>query len=138
VLVFLCVQHAWQSAFEMRRLQSWARDLGRVLQPLVRKSPGITLAVVAADPSPMTGPILTSKITLGWPAGDAARTWVLSLDQALSLVGPRGRCHVGESISIAGEIRWAGRSGPLDRVVWIPDRGGRVSEPEPYCLAPAP
>ena len=138
VLVFLCVQHAWQGAFEMRRVQSWARDLGRVLQPLVRKSPGITLAVVAADPSPMTGPILTSKITLGWPAGDAARTWVLSLDKALLLVGSRGRCHVGESISIAGEIRWAGRSGPLDRVVWIPDRGGRVGEPEPYCVAPAP
>jgi hypothetical protein len=138
VLVFLCVQQAWQGAFEMRRVQSWARDLSRVLQPLVRKSPGITLAVVAADPSPTSGPITTGKVTLGWTFDDAARTWVLSLDKAPRLVGPRERCRVGESIAIAGEIRWAGRSGPLARVVWIPDRGDRVGEPEPYCLAPAP
>jgi hypothetical protein len=138
VLVFLCVQQAWQGAFEMRLVQSWARDVGRVLQPLVSTSPGITLAVVAEDSSRMMGAISTSKITLGWPARDGARTWVLSLDRALPLVGPRERCHVGESISIPGEIRWAGRSGPLDRVVWIPDRDGRVGEPEPYCLAPSP
>ena len=138
VLVFLCVQQAWQGAFETRRVESWARDLSRVLQPLVRKSPGITLAVVAPDPSPTSGPITTGKVTLGWPSDDAARTWVLSLDKALRLVGPRERCHVGESISIAGEIRWASRSGPIAGVVWIPDRGDRVGEPEPYCLSPAP
>ena len=133
-LVFLCVQQAWQGAFEMRWVQDWARDRGRVLHPLVRASPGITLAVVAADPVRMSGPIPTAKMTLGWPADDAARTWVLSLDKALPLVGPRERCHVGESIAIPGEIRWAGRSGPLAGVVWVPDRG----QPEPYCLPPAP
>ncbi len=137
-LVFLCIQQAWQGAFETRRAQAWARDLGRVLQPIVRRSPGITLAVVPADPSPLSGPVWTSKVTLGWPADDAARTWVLSLDKALPLLGPRERCHVGESVAIAGEIRWAGRSGPLARVVWVPVRGDRVGELEPYCLAPAP
>ncbi len=86
------------------------------------------------DPSPLSGPVSTSKMTLGWSAEDAAKTWVLSLDKALPLIGPRERCHVGESIAIAGEIRWTGRSGPLARVVWVPDRGA----PEPYCLSPAP
>ena len=131
-LVFLCVQQAWQGAFEMRWAQARARDLGRVLQPIVRRSPGITLAVVPPDPSPLSGPFSTSKMTLGWSADDAAKTWVLSLDKALPLIGPRERCRVGESIAIAGEIRWAGRSGPLAGIVWVPDRG----QPEPYCLPP--
>jgi hypothetical protein len=138
ILALLCVQQAWQGAFDLRREQARARELGRVLQPLVRRSPGITLAVVPENPSPMSNPITTSKVTLGWPADEAARTWVSSLDKAPRLVGSRERCRVGETISIPGEIRWAGRSGPLGQVLWVPDRGDRVGQPEPYCLAAEP
>ena len=50
----------------------------------------LVLAVVPATRSPWSGPVSTSKMTLGWSADDAAKTWVLSLDKALPLVGPRG------------------------------------------------
>jgi hypothetical protein len=82
----------------------------------------------------MSGPIPTAKMNARLARRRRGENVGVVARQGPAAVRPAGAMPRRESIAIPGEIRWAGRSGPLAGVVWLPDRG----QPEPYCLPPAP
>ncbi len=136
LLGFLCAEEAWRGAFAARRSQRWAEDLGRALRPLVKDSPGITLAVIESNPTRRWWPTQTSRATLDWTVDEERRVWVLRDNQAARMLGPRDACHASDTIRISTQVRSVPRIGPLSHVVWVPSVGDAVGTPEPYCTGP--
>lgn len=136
LLGFLCGDAAWREAFQARRAQGRMDALGAVLLPLVTASPGITLAVVPDEPWLEFPPVVVGRATLGWPADEAGRVWIIARHLALPMLGSRLDCRIPEEIRIPRVRHSVERAGRLERVVWVPrlptDAG--VVELEPYCI----
>jgi hypothetical protein len=135
LLAFLSGQAAWREAFEVRRAQRRMDALGASLRPLVRAAPGITLAVVPDEPWLTYPNVVTGRATVGWPASEASRVWIVPRHLALQAVGTRTNCRIPAELRMPRPRHWVDRTGPLDRVVWVPRLSDEPVELEPYCVA---
>ncbi len=136
LLAFLCGNAAWREAFDARRAQRRMDALGAALRPLVRTSPGITLAIVPDEPWLTFPPVVVGRATVGWPADEAQRVWIMARHLATPMLGSRLECRIPEEIRIPRVRHSVERAGPLERIVWVerlPADAGAV-ELEPYCL----
>jgi hypothetical protein len=132
-LAFLAGYWVVEGAFKTRHEQRLLEDVGARLLPLVRASPGITVAVL---PGRVARTDWAPKATIRWSDEEAKRAWVLLPDEAVTLFGPRVACRDTSRIDTPPELHSTGRHGPLSHLVWVSVVSGAVESIEPYCVGP--
>jgi hypothetical protein len=130
-LAFLAAYWVVIGAVQTLRDQNLFEEVGDRLLPLVRSSPGITVAVL---PGQTLATDLTPKATMRWRDEEAKRAWILLPGQAERLFGPRAGCHDTHQIKTIPELHSTGRRGPVSHLVWVSVVGQSVEELEPYCV----
>jgi hypothetical protein len=137
LLSFLCAQAGWREAFDAGRAQRRMVALGAALRPLAGEAPasGITLAVVPDEPWLAFPPVVTGRATVGWPADEARRVWIMPRALAVPLIGGRTDCPLPDELRIPRDRHSVERVGPLARVVWVSRLSPDVVELERYCVA---
>lgn len=136
ILAFLAGYGAVTGAFGARNEQRRMEELGRALQPLVRASSGITVAV-CPDRERLDGADMTPKVTWRWTDAEARRAWVMPLNEARPLFGTRASCRDTDRIDLPRYLLSTRRVGPLSHLVWVPMDAGFRSGIEPYCCGGA-
>jgi hypothetical protein len=134
LLAFVATYWVVVGAFETRREQQFLERVGSHLLPLVRSSPGITVAVL---PGQIVRTDLTPKTTMRWSDEEAKRAWILLPDEAVSLFGQRAKCGNTLRIDTPPEMHSTGRSGPVSHLVWVSVKGDSIEGLEKYCVEPA-
>ncbi len=134
ILTFLCGDASWRGAFDASRAARRMDALGAALRPLVAARGGITLAVVPDTPTSAFPPVVTGQATVGWPADEARRLWVMPLRLAEPHVGTRRDCRVPDELHLPRQLHTVERVGVLSRVVWVGETRTGFGEPEPYCV----
>ncbi len=140
ILTFVAVYAVCIGAFEKRREQKTMKDLGRLLEPIVRGTDEITIAVVP-DYEKLGGPDITPKVAWNWPGTLVQRLWVMTTNEALLLFGPRTECRNASWIDIAPGFLSVGRRGPVSHLMFVPSFWTSQKEfshksLEPYCIEP--
>ena len=133
ILAFLCGDAAWRGAFDAARAARKMNALGAALRPLVAASGGVTLAVVPDAPALAFPPVVTGQATVGWPADEARRLWIMPVRLAEPHVGTRRDCRVPDELRIPRQWHSVERTGPLSGVVWVGETRTGFGEPELYC-----
>ena len=135
-LAFLAGWQMIDGAFAVRHEQQLMENIGRRLLPLVRESESLVVAVIP-EWNALRATDLTPKVTRRWSDAESRRVLVLSSEEAEEHFGGRG-CTTPERVDVPLKRVSSTRTGALSRLVWVSIERGKISDPEPYCLAPPP